>query len=183
MTPAKGIDSSMFNRDITHLVPQVDFAIVKASQGAYADGWYKHNSAAVLAGHKVLGAYLYAVYGPGPTRQARTFLLAASNAAFLVVDDEGFGPTGGLNHADTVRAIIANIHNLDPQKRNVGLYSSDGTWPGDLGQDFNWIADYVDAPGHPWKFWQYNDGGGKLDHDEYNGTPAALAAWAKTRRA
>jgi hypothetical protein len=179
MSSARGVDASVFNQSIAHLVPQIDFAILRASIGAGGDGWYKRNAVAMHAVGKPYGAYHYATYGPGPTRQARTLLLAAGNAAFLAVDDEGVA----LTHPETVRGIIANLHALDPQRRHIGLYSSDGTWPGDLGQDFDWVAHYGlngGKPSRPYRFFQSR--GAPLDLDEYHGTVAQLEAWAKTRR-
>lgn len=179
MKPAAGIDVSVWQADISHLVPQVDFVIARASIGAGTDARYAKHAAVTLHAGKVLGAYHFATFGPGPTRQAQTFLKAAGNAAFLVVDDEGVA----LKHPATVRGIIANLHKLDPQRRFVGLYSSEGTWPGDLGQDFAWVAHYGlngKKPKLPYRFFQSR--GSPLDLDEYNGSATALKAWAKTRR-
>jgi GH25 family lysozyme M1 (1,4-beta-N-acetylmuramidase) len=173
---ARGIDVSAFNGSIEHIIRPLDFCIVRASVGAFLDSRYEKHSHDVLMAHKVLGAYHFATYGPGPTRQARTLLNAAGNAAFLVVDDEGMT----LAHPTTVRWIIANLHKLDRQRRHVLLYASDGNWPGDLGQDGNWVANWSHEPTRTWRFWQNT--GVTLDHDEYHGTAAQLQAWAKTRR-
>jgi GH25 family lysozyme M1 (1,4-beta-N-acetylmuramidase) len=177
MTNAEGIDVSVYNGSVAAIVPGLDFVIARASIGASVDGRYHDHAASTLHSGKVLGAYHFAVYGPGPTRQARTFLDVATRAAFLAVDDEGVA----LTHPETVRGIIANLHKLDPQRRHVGLYSSDGTWPGDLGQDFDWVASWGQPPGRPWRFWQYS--GTKLDRDQYQGDVVALRTWSKTRRA
>lgn len=173
---ARGIDVSHYNGPITNLLKQVDFVIAKSSQGAFVDSKYATFSAQTLAAKKVLGAYHFGVYGPGPTTQAKTMLSVARNAQFLVLDVEG----EALRYPAVMRGIIANLHKLDPQKRWVGLYASDGNWPGDLGQDFDWPAHWDHEPRRPWRFWQYQ--GHPLDLDEYNGDVAHLQAWAKTRR-
>lgn len=192
MENAKGIDVSSHNAgSIANMMKVLDFAIVRASvvwskhhddgtveRGQRADDSYARHSAATLKAGKVLGAYHFAGYGPGPTAQAQLLLRVARNASFLVVDVEG----EALKYPKVMRGIIANLHKLDPQRRLVGLYSSDGTWPGDLGQDFDWPAHWEHLPGRPWRFWQTDNGGGKLDHDEYHGTVAQLRAWAATRR-
>jgi GH25 family lysozyme M1 (1,4-beta-N-acetylmuramidase) len=173
---ARGIDCSHYNGSITNLLKQVDFVIAKASEGAFLDAKYGQFSAQTLKAGKVLGAYHFGTYGPGPTRQAQTFLSVAKNAAFLALDVEG----PALRHPATMAGIIANLHKLDPQKRWVGLYASDGNWPGDLGQDFDWVANWSHEPNRPYRFWQTS--GVKLDHDTYHGDVAHLQAWAKTRR-
>ena len=178
-TPARGIDVSVYNGSIASILPAIDFVIARASVGAARDAKYADHQAATLHARKVLGAYHFAVYGPGPTRQAQAFLASATHAAFLAVDDEGVA----LTHPATVRAIIANLHRLDPQRRKVGLYSSEGTWPGNLGQDFDWVAHYGlgnGKPTRPYRFFQYQ--GHPLDRDEYNGTVVELVQWSKTRR-
>lgn len=176
MTRAKGIDVSRYNVSLTGLLPQVDFVIAKASEANFTDPRYARHAAATLKAGKVLGAYHFGTYGPGPTRQARTLLAAAPQAAFLALDVEG----NALRYPATMRAIIANLHKLDTQRRHVGLYASDGNWPGDLGQDFDWVAHWGSEPRRPWRFWQYT--GVKLDRDEYCGTVEELRTWSKTRR-
>lgn len=176
MTNARGVDVSHYNGSITNLLKQVDFVIAKSSEGAFVDAKYAQFSAQTLKAGRVLGAYHFGIYGPGPTRQAQTMLSAARNAAFLVLDVEG----NALSHLPVMRGIIANLHKLDTQRRWVGLYSSDGTWPGDLGQDFDWVAHWGHEPLRPWRFWQYQ--GVPIDLDQYNGDTAHLVAWSKTRR-
>jgi hypothetical protein len=59
------------------------------------------------------------------------------------------------------------------------LYSSRGTWPGELGQDANWVADYTGDPNRPgvspripWAFWQWTST--PWDKNRFNGDLAAL---------
>lgn len=69
------------------------------------------------------------------------------------------------------------------------LYSSRGTWPGDLGQDANWIADYTLAARVvrrpltrlPWAFWQWTNS--PWDRNYFNGDLAALRRLAGSRLA
>lgn len=178
MTNARGIDVSSANGSIARIIPALDFCIVRATVGTKPDLTYRSHAHDTLMAGKVLGAYHWPIYGPGPTRQAAAFLAVATNAAFLCVDDEGLS----LHHPTLIRGIIANLHKLDTQRRRVLLYASDGNYPGDLGQDANWIADWGGPVDHPWLFHQYSNGGGKLDRDEFHGTNAQLIAWSHGRR-
>lgn len=172
MTNARGIDTSSHNGDIRHALAGCDFAIARASIGNGFDPAFAADLNTMQSMGLVTGAYHYATYGPGPTRQAALFIRHAADAEFLVIDAE----STVLRYPKTIRAIIANTKRLDPRHRKVGLYSSEGTWPGNLGQDFNWVANWSHAPTTvEWRFWQYK--GSPLDRDEYHGTRAQLETW------
>lgn len=180
-----GIDTSHFNGDVTtHTLAGCSFAFGQASVGLWGDPAFPGDLATFKKADVVTGAYHYAVFGPGPTRQAQYFLGKALDAEILAVDAETRGSNGILQHPATVRALIVNIRRLDPRKRPIGLYSSRGTWPGDCAQDFNWVADYVGDPHRPgvspripWKFWQRS--GNTIDRDVFAGTLDDLHELAK----
>ena len=164
----QGIDVSVFNGDITSALKGKQFAFARASIGNGYDGAFKHHLADMREQGIVTGAYHYATYGPGPTRQARLFLKYALDAEILAVDAE----SSVLRYPKTIRAIVINIRNLDPLKRPIALYSSEGTWPGNMTQDFNWVANWSREPRLHWAFWQRR--GAPLDLDVFNGTLAEL---------
>jgi hypothetical protein len=121
----------------------------------------------------VLGAYHYLVYGPGGARQAATFLKAAGLADLLVLDMEA----GALHYPTLAKSFIANLRKNDTHHRKIGLYSSEGTWPGNMGQDFNWVANWSTTPKITWEFWQ--NAGSPLDHDVFNGSLSHLLAYSR----
>lgn len=190
---ARGIDTSHYNGDITHAVSQSDFVISQCTVGTWIDTAYAGDQAIARSQGKLAAAYHYAVYGPGPTRQAQVFLAHAGNADWLMVDAEQRGSNRLLNHPDTITAIIVNIRRLDPLHRKITLYSSRATTVNDKGvqrsiwkavtaQDANHVADYGGDPNRsgaqppvPWSFWQYSGTG--IDRDWYAGTLAQLKAW------
>lgn len=182
--PVLGIDTSHYNGDVTvHTLDGSSFGFGQCTVGTWPDPAYAGDQATMRAAHATTGAYHYAVYGPGPTRQAQTFLLHAGTAQLLALDCEARGSNGILQRPATIKAIIINIRRLDPHKRKIGLYSSRGTWPGDMGQDFNWVADYDGDPNRPgvspripWDFWQRSGNG--IDRDMWHGTLAQLHALA-----
>ncbi len=184
MSRPQGLDLSHYNGTVTvHTFDGSDFMFGQCSVGLWADPAYAGDQATAAKAHVTRGAYHYAVYGPGPTRQAQYFLAHAGDAPLLAVDAEARGSNGILRHPETIKALIVNIRRIDPHHRKIGLYSSRGTWPGDCAQDFNWVADYVGepdragvAPRIEWKFWQKSGNG--IDRDEFNGTLAQLHALA-----
>jgi GH25 family lysozyme M1 (1,4-beta-N-acetylmuramidase) len=164
----QGIDVSQWQGDITNVLKGKQFAFARASIG----NGYDKSFAAHLADMKregiVTGAYHYATYGPGPTRQATLFLKYALDAEILALDAE----SSVLRYPKTIKAIMVNIRNLDPRNRPIALYSSEGTWPGNMTQDINWVANWSREPKLHWTFWQKR--GAPLDLDVFNGTLAQL---------
>lgn len=172
MTYPEGIDVSQFNGDISNALKTCNFAFARASIGGGYDATYAGHLADMHRANVIRGAYHYATFGPGPTRQANMFLRHADDAEILAVDAE----SSVLRHPQTIRAIVINIRNLDVQKRPILLYSSEGTWPGDMTQDANWVANWSRMPNITWLFWQYR--GSPLDRDKFNGTVTQLHTFA-----
>lgn len=190
----QGIDTSHYNGRISIATLEgCAFAFGQASVGLWADPLFLPDQAVMKEAHLTLrGAYHYAVYGPGDTRQAEYFLAHASDADVLAVDAEIRGSNRILSHPYVIAGIIANIRKLDPHHRLIGLYGSRATqvlgsngnrsmWLPSLGQDFNWVADYDGdpyrpgaSPRVPWRFWQRSGTG--TDHDVFSSTLADLAA-------
>lgn len=170
-----GIDVSLYQDDITSVLRSVAFCIVKVSEGGFIDPKGARHLAAAKAAGVVTGAYHYAQPVPSGDAQAALFLANAKDAEILALDVESHS----LRFPAVNRAFIAHVKAHD--KRPLLLYSSEGTWPGDLGQDGNWVANYSNEPGHllkglKWAIWQY--AGSTLDRDRFNGTLDQLHALA-----
>lgn len=194
---ARGIDTSHYNGDISHALASVDYAIAQASVGTWTDPAYAGDARSMQAAGVNRGAYHYAVYGPGPTRQAQKFLSVIATGPqpqFLAVDAETRGSNRLLDHPATITALIVNIRRLDKLRRPILLYASRLTsvidkaghkvpiWRNVTAQDGNWVADYAGAPDRPgialkvpWLFWQYSGTG--IDKDVFNGSVADLHRW------
>lgn len=181
MTYLAGIDVSLYQDDIRHALIGQSFCVVKVSQAGYPDPKVDAHFAACEAAGVVPGGYHWLDPQPDAISQAIVFLRHAGPARFLAVDVEGrVGPTTARGR-QMAREFIAYVKAHDSRK--VLLYSSRGTWPGDCGQDANWVADYSGDPNRagvspriPWLFWQRSGTG--IDRDYFAGTPADLAAFA-----
>ena len=132
----------------------------------------------VLAKGKVLGAYHFGTGDAGALAQAKAFLAAVGNKpSFLVLDLER-NASGTTMSKARATAFIKAVKALDPLKRKVGLYHSDSGWPGNIGQDFNWVAKWsATPPTRPWRLWQYR--GSPLDLDQFDGTVTEMRAYFK----
>lgn len=185
MALATGIDTSHYNGDIRTILKSVDFAIGQASVGTWTDPSFVGDQASMVAEGNVRMGYHFAVYGPGDTRQAEEFLGACGSTLGLAIDAEG---NTLLSHLNVVAGIIANVRKLDPLKRKILLYGSRDTplWAHDLGQDANWVADYVGLPNRvgvsprvPFLIWQRSGTG--VDHDLCIKSKSQLLAWLNSR--
>lgn len=175
----RGIDVSHYNGLASaELLAQLDFAIVRATYGTRADAMYSRHTSRFRSATNVLavGAYHFGVGWASPAAQVSAFLAAARGADFYVLDLER-DTTKTMTRAqgaEFVRLLRASA----PGKK-ILLYSSRGTWPGDLGQDENWVADYTGRPDRagvspriPWRIWQWQ--GHPLDQNYFNGDAAAI---------
>ena len=172
MSQPTGIDVSVWQGDISKVIVGHQFAFIRASISCSLDGAYASHYATARKAGLVVGAYHYLVYGPGGARQAAIFVKAAGNADILALDIE----STALRYPQVGKSFIANLRKYDTyQHRKILLYSSEGTWPGNLGQDGNWVANWSSTPKIPWVFWQNQ--GAPLDHDVFNGTLAQLKAY------
>lgn len=182
MTRLDGIDVSRWQArtpDLTGL----SFAFARATYATTVDARYAAHTAAFRAAGLVIGAYHFGVGGaqaPIPA-QVEAFLRIAADADLLALDLERNGNGVSMTQAEA-RAFIAAVH---ARGRRIGLYHSRSGFP-NLGQDWNWIADYTDlaqrlgrpATTVPWAFWQWTSrgglGGAGLDRNWFNGDRAAL---------
>lgn len=177
MSYLEGIDVSLWQDDITHALVRQAFCINKVSQAGYGDPKRLKHLAQSKAAGVVVGAYHWLDPQPSAAIQARNFLDKADGAEFLAVDVEG-RILRNLPLAERMAVdFIANVKANDPKHRQIGLYSSRGTWPWghSHGEDFRWIADYdgdpsrsTISPHFTWTIWQH--GGSGLDRNYFAGT-------------
>lgn len=154
----------------------LEFAFARATYGTSPDNRYGMHVTAFRRAGLIVGAYHFGVGFVDPAAQARTFYSVARNADIFVLDLER--DTRQTMSRDQGRVFIRELRRLAPGK-SILLYSSRGTWPGDLGQDANWVADYVGRPDRvgvrpriPWAFWQYTSR--PWDKNWFNGDLDAL---------
>ena len=178
MTYPKGIDISA-HQDNTPSLAGLHFVFCRANYGTGKDRRYDTHSANVLAAGLVLGAYTFGT-DSDPIAQADKLLAVAGNAQLLVLDWErnvikkkrADGTIYYENHTMSLaqaKAFLARVKAKDD--RPLGLYRSASVYPGRIGQDFNWIAEWSSTPPSvTWTFWQYR--GSPLDLDYFNGTLA-----------
>lgn len=190
MAYAEGIDVSKYQPSIAGVLRLHgrSLCIVKVSEGTTPDPLAAQHFAACRAAHvDWMGAYHYLRIEVDGAAQARAFLaLVPDDVDFLCLDVEGrslYDPATHGAFLGIARYFILTLRALDPKHRPILLYSSRGTWPGALGQDANWCADYAGDPNRffarprvPWIVWQYTSraDGMNLDADRFD--EARLAA-------
>ncbi len=180
----EGIDVSKWQRTTPPLTG-LAFAFARATYATTADPMYATHVAAFRKASIVVGAYHFGVGFRPVASQVDAFLGVARDADLLALDLER-DSTQTMTAAQG-REFIARLRQRAPGK-TILLYSSRGTWPGDLGQDANWIADYTLAARVarrpltklPWAFWQWTSR--PWDRDKFNGDLAALRALVGARR-
>lgn len=187
---AQGIDISAYQAAYSAAeLKQYAFAFFKAANGASeTDPNFAANWAAAKAAGIHRGAYLELV----PTSSASAVAQATHFAATVkahgvepgdmvaVVSSDYNGVTGPevLQVLQFLRAALPECPAL--------VYSDEARLPviADCKAYPLWIAAWQPSwpatPGWTAKFWQWSDGGGRLDHDAYNGTAAELTAWLST---
>jgi hypothetical protein len=166
---AYGIDVSHWQASTPSLVG-LDFLFARASIGTKVDERYAQHIAKAKADGLVTGAYHFGDRRTPAAAQARTFLDTAGDVNFYVLDHEG---------VDRMTAVQARefIGIVKAARGKAGLYASLSGFPS-FGQSYNWIALWASEPpaALSWAFWQF--GGTPLDHDVFNGSRAALRAFA-----
>lgn len=162
-----GIDVSHWQATTPPLAG-LSFLFAKASDGAGGpDPRYAQHIANARSAGLLVGAYHFAVKGDGAA-QARAFLTAAGKVDFYALDREGNDPM-------TLAQAAAFINTVQAAGHKCGLYASESGYP-NVGQDWNWVANWSRVPAIPWTFHQYR--GSPLDLDHFNGDMAALRALA-----
>lgn len=192
MARLAGLDVSKWQIRTPPLKGQA-FGFARASYASGVDGRYAQHVRAFRAAGLVVGAYHFGVGGAQASiaSQVAVFASVAKNADILALDLERNTRVRKKVDGELVwhqlptmtraegRLFIALLR-LQLPRKTILLYSSRGTWPGDLGQDANWIADYsagARVARRPltrlkWAFWQYTSK--PWDRNEFNGDLTAL---------
>lgn len=147
----------------------------RATYGLKTDSMFATHIANAKKAKIVTGAYHF-MYGSSvasPEAQADAFMKVAlaRKADIWALDYE---PSQAPATKSEAKRFIARVHKAGYK---IGLYASRSGFPFDLGQDFDWIADW-DAtvfPRHA-EFWQYR--GSPIDLDKFDGTYEELRALA-----
>ncbi len=169
---AAGIDLSVWNAD--NPSGPLTFGIARATYGIFPDARYANHVAAFRARGWAVGAYAFGIDQSGRD-QAIAFLGVARGADFLALDLES--NDGSTMTLDEARDFISAVHATG---RKIGLYHSRSGFP-NLGQDWNWVAQWSTSPPTiPWAIWQWT--GAWLDRNVFNGSPAAMRAFASDQR-
>lgn len=159
----EGIDISHHQASTPDLT-RYAFVIVRAVYGDRPDDRYaQHMRVARQAGIPA-GAYAFgrnAMYDPIAS-QVDAFLRVAADADFLALDREKDG-ANVLMTVSQAREFVTRVHAAG---RRIGYYASDAVFR-DVGQDFDWVANYSHEPARHWDFWQYR--GSPLDLDRFGG--------------
>jgi hypothetical protein len=177
-----GIDVSEHNAGLA-TTTSLDFALVRASYGRRPDESFDRHFNHFRADDLPTAGYAFGVGGAQASisAQVHTFLEVADATPWLALDmelnrlaDGTIGPT--MSNAEGT-AFIEAVHRKGFE---IGLYHSRSGFPVNLGQDWNWIADYTLAARLarrpltrvPWAIWQWR--GSPLDRDWFRGDLAAL---------
>jgi lysozyme len=168
MMTVAGIDISHW-QSTTPPLNGLGFVFVRATYGAYRDGLYAMHADAVRRAGLVLGAYIFGRATP-VADQVAAFLGVGGEADLLVLDLERDTTASSSMSLDQARSFIAAIH---ARGRRIGLYHSESGFA-ELGQDFDWVANWSREPTRHWDFWQYQ--GSPLDRDLFHGSTTELRA-------
>ncbi|MEO8799869.1 MAG: GH25 family lysozyme, partial [Polyangiaceae bacterium] len=189
--PVQGYDVSIYQGAFTWAGKGVQFGIARISDGVnnidpqFDGNWSRMKAAGVLR-----AAYQFFEPGQDEVAQAKMVIAKVGKLGAgdlpVMLDIE---VTGGQSPT-TIRTKAQ--HWLDLVEAKTGkrpfVYSYGSFLETNLGSGFGKyplaIANYgATCPSVPngwtnWVMWQYSDGGGKLDHDVFNGTLAQLQALA-----
>lgn len=154
-----GLDVSHYQSTTPNLHGK-DFLFIKATQGITKDSRYDQHYFQARLARVVVGAYHFGIKADGAA-QARAFLSVASKADLFALDLEGANPMTQQQGRDFIKTVQAAGH-------KCGYYHSESGYS-DLGQDFNWVANWSNEPTVHWDFWQDGPENG-VDHDFFKGT-------------
>ncbi len=169
-----GIDVSYANGKAN--LDNQDFIIIRASYGNAPDTKYAFHYGYARKANVVIGAYHFGVGYIPVNLQVNAFLITARDADFFALDLE-YDPNGPMSNAQAME-FISLVKKARPDKM-IGLYHSRSGFPLNLGQNFNWVADWGNKtpPNIPWTFWQWQ--GSPIDRDYFNGTIEDLSIFAR----
>ena len=203
LTTVQGIDVSRWQGafDWKAHAGKIGFGMAKATEGLdFTDPEFGNNWNGMWELGRMMPrfAYHFLHAAENPAAQAERLVATVKPHGLLpgdnfVLDVEATDSGTGLNDEEA-RAVVAQRSKIFLQRVNAlapghrvlvytGVsFAQEGNCAG-LDPWYLWVADYgvsvpkVPAPWHQWTFWQWS--GNPLDLDRFNGTTAALAAFAR----
>jgi GH25 family lysozyme M1 (1,4-beta-N-acetylmuramidase) len=181
----------------------IRFAYVKATEGTYyKNGYFTQQYNGSYYQGMIRGAYHFGIPNESAVAQADFF---ASHGGRWSADghtlppalDIEYNPYGSTCYGLSASQMVTWLRTFSNEVRAKAgrypvIYSTTDWWrqcTGNsaalAGTDPIWIANWNGSPGvlpagwGSWKFWQYSDGNGTLDHDAFNGGLTVLQAFAK----
>lgn len=162
-----GIDISVHQAS-TPSLGGLDFVFARATYGTSPDSRYPQHANATRKAGIVVGAYHFG-RNSDATKQAEAFIASLERVPTKLVALDWEADAG---HPTMTRSqAIAFIRAMRERGYRCGLYRSEAQFT-DVGQDFDWIANWSRQPARPWDFWQTR--GSPLDLDVCRWTEAEL---------
>jgi GH25 family lysozyme M1 (1,4-beta-N-acetylmuramidase) len=181
----------------------IRFAYIKATEGtSYTNPYFAQQYNGSYNTGMVRGAYHFGLPNGSAIAQADYFAAhggrwSADGRTLPPALDIEYNPYGATCYGLSQSAMVAWLRTFANEvHKKAGrypvFYTTTDWWRTCTGNsaalaatDPIWIANWSSSPGtlpagwKSWRVWQYSDGGGSLDHDAFNGSFAALKAFAK----
>jgi hypothetical protein len=175
-----GIDVSHW-QSTTPSLSGLGFLFARKSIGTTQDEKYALHIGNARRAGLLTGAYHFNWSSTSIADQVRAFLANAGDVDFYALDVEVNRHTNSDGSVTTTPQFTkAQAHEfidrVQATGRECGLYMSDSGFYSDVGQDWNWVANWSNRPSRPFRFWQYH--GGPIDRNRFDGTLAQLRALA-----
>ena len=180
---ARGADFSAY-QSIGHVdavAQQIDFGLVKATQGTGYVNPQLNGQVTVLRRHKKIVGVYHFLTSDDPVAQWDHFeTVIRPLGIYLVAVDHERGAGADPIPADHIAQAF--IRRGRQRGYKVGRYGSSGvTMNRGLGEAWRWVAAYQPAPpAVAWHVWQFSDGNGAQDWDVFHGDAAQLARFVAT---
>lgn len=146
-TFVQGVDVSKWQTSTPDL-SGVHYLIARAGVGTKPDSMYATHIAAARRAGIVTGSYWYNWGSLSVSDQVNAYIAAEGTVDLHAIDWEG---TEGFTAAQAQQFISLYRQRTG---RRIGLYASESRFR-DLGQDWDWIANYSQEPTKHYDLWQY----------------------------
>jgi GH25 family lysozyme M1 (1,4-beta-N-acetylmuramidase) len=156
-----GVDVSKWQTTTPSLIG-IDFLIARAGIGTKLDAYYDMHIANARKAAIVTGSYWFNWGTLSVSDQVAAYARSEGDVDLHVIDWEGADGFTAAQTADFIRRYRALTGN------RIGLYASESRFR-DLGQDWDWIANYSREPIKHYDIWQYGPYHG-ADGNRFPGT-------------
>lgn len=125
--------------------------IARAGIGTKPDDMFTGHIAAARKAGLWVGSYWYNIGSLTPAAEVNAYIAREAEVGGVALHTIDWEGADGFTAAQTAEFIrIYKARTGDP----IGMYASEGRYR-DLGQDFNWIANYSQEPSKSYDMWQY----------------------------